>query len=107
MAGVQLRRYDIVAGNMDTFLEMWPRLLHSLERYGFTVPFALVDRAHNEFVWALSHDGDFATVEKAYKATAEHRALLVDIRPTMTGHQAGMVDVIVAPGGPPSRGSSP
>lgn len=99
MAGVQLRRYDIVAGEMDAFLEVWPRLLHNLERHGFTVPFAFVDRDHNEFVWALRHDGDFAAAEKTYKASAEHRTVLVDLRPTMVGHQAGMVEVVVAPSG--------
>ena len=47
-------------------------------QYGFTVEFALIDDEHNEFTWAVSHDGDFAAAEKSYYESPERAALPVN-----------------------------
>jgi hypothetical protein len=79
MATVQLRRYQITPGEMDAFVEWWPTLLPAREKYGFNVLFAFVDEATNQFVWAVSHDGDFDAVEKVYLDSPERAAVFAGI----------------------------
>jgi hypothetical protein len=72
---VQLRRYEIKPGEMEPFLTAIRAAFPVREQYGFSVPFALVDDENNEFVWAVTHDGDFAAAEEAYYASPERAAL--------------------------------
>ena len=75
MTSVQLRRYEIKPGAMPEFLEAVRPLFAVREQYGFGVAFALVDEQHNEFVWAATHEGDFAAAEAEYYASPERGAL--------------------------------
>ncbi len=75
MTAVQLRRYEIKPGEMEAFLEAVRAAFPVREQYGFTVEFALVDDEHDQFVWAVSHDGDFAAAEADYYASPERAAL--------------------------------
>ena len=75
MATVQLRRYQIVPGEMDAFVGWWPALVPARKLYGFTVLFAYVDDSTNQFVWAVSHDGDFDSAEKAWMDSPERAAI--------------------------------
>ncbi len=75
MATVQLRRYQISPGEMDAFVEWWPSLLPARKQYGFDVLFAFVDESTNQFVWAVSHGGDFDAAEKTYLASSERAAV--------------------------------
>ena len=75
MTSVQLRRYEIKPGEMEAFLEAVRAAFVVREQYGFTVEFALVDEGRNQFVWAVSHEGDFATAEAEYYASPERAAL--------------------------------
>jgi late competence protein required for DNA uptake (superfamily II DNA/RNA helicase) len=71
---VQLRRYQIVPGEMDAFVAWWPGLVPARQQYGFEVLFALVDGSTNQFVWAVSYEGDeteFDEAEKVYLASPE------------------------------------
>jgi hypothetical protein len=61
--------------------------------YGFTVEFALVDDGRNEFVWAVSHDGDFAAAEAAYYESPERAALPVNPADHIAVMHLGMVKV--------------
>jgi hypothetical protein len=72
---VQLRRYEIKPGEMEQFLEAVRAAFVVREQYGFAVAFALVDEENNEFVWAVTHDGDFAAAEEAYYASPERAGL--------------------------------
>jgi hypothetical protein len=72
---VQLRRYEIKPGEMDQFLAAIRPAFAVREQYGFVVAFALVDDENNEFVWAVTHDGDFAAAEQSYYASPERAAL--------------------------------
>jgi hypothetical protein len=74
MATVQLRRYQISPGEMKAFVEWWPSVLPARKKYGFDVLFAFVDESTNQFVWAVSHDGDFDAVEKVYLESPERAA---------------------------------
>jgi hypothetical protein len=71
---VQLRRYQILPGEMDDFLKWWPSILPVREQYGFEVLFAFVDESTNQFVWAVRHDGDFDAAEKTYMDSPERAA---------------------------------
>ena len=64
MRTVQLRRYEIKPGEMDDFVAAWRGVVPVREQYGFAVAFAVIDREQNEFVWAVTHDGDFASKKK-------------------------------------------
>ena len=75
MRSVQLRRYEIKPGEMEPFLTAIRAAFPVREQYGFTVAFALVDEENNEFVWAVTHDGDFAAAEEEYYASPERAAL--------------------------------
>ena len=75
MSGVQLRRYEIKPGEMDTFLEAWRGVVPVRSQYGFTVVAAFVNVDDNEFTWVVRHDGDFDQAEKDYYAAPERAAL--------------------------------
>jgi hypothetical protein len=72
MKTVQLRRYFIKGGEFDAFLAWWEDSIAPLRRAnGFTVEAAFADRANDEFVWAVSAQGDeaaFAALEQEYNA---------------------------------------
>src|SRR5262249_26454610 len=74
MTSVQLRRYEIKPGEMEAFLEAVRAAFPVREQYGFTVEFALVDSERNQFVWAVSHDGDSGAAQKAYCDSPERAA---------------------------------
>jgi hypothetical protein len=60
---------------MDDFVEWWRPLVPARKQYGFEVVFAFADRETNQFVWAVSHDGDFTTAEKAWLESPERAAI--------------------------------
>ena len=71
MGTIQLRRYAIEPGRMDDFVAWWPSIVGPRAQYGFRVVFAYADDEHDQFVWAVEHDGDFDTAEKEYVASPE------------------------------------
>jgi hypothetical protein len=73
MRTIQLRRYTLVEGEYDAFVAWWedwmPRVRPAA---GFEIEFAYGLPATNEFVWAVSAEGDedaFLALEKAYLAS--------------------------------------
>ncbi|MCC6438556.1 MAG: hypothetical protein IT196_26275 [Acidimicrobiales bacterium] len=77
MKTVQLRRYELLDGVMDEFVAWFPGIVEVRRQYGFTVEFAYADRAANQFVWAVSHDGDeaaFKAAEAVYSDSPERAA---------------------------------
>jgi hypothetical protein len=93
MTSVQLRRYEIKPGAMDAFLEAVRGAFVVREQYGFTVAFALIDEERNEFVWATTHDGDFAAAEAEYYASPERAALPANPADFIDVMHVGMVRV--------------
>ncbi|GAA2754624.1 NIPSNAP family protein [Amnibacterium kyonggiense] len=75
---VQLRRYRIVDGELEAFLHWWRgRLLPARQAYGFTLESAFVVPETDEFVWAVSAEGDaaaFARLDAAWVASPERAA---------------------------------
>ena len=93
---VQLRRYEIKPGEMDAFVEWWHGLVPAREKYGFRILFALVDESTNQFVWAVSHDGDFDEVEKEYNASPERAAVFEGVPTRVDEHHVAKVTVAKA-----------
>jgi hypothetical protein len=72
---VQLRRYRIVGGELPAFVDWWrTRLLPARQAFGFRLESALVVPETDEFVWAVSAEGDeadFARLDAAWAASPE------------------------------------
>jgi len=70
---IQLRRYTLVDGEYDAFLAWWTeRMPRVRPAAGFAIEFAYGLPETNEFVWAVSAEGDpdaFLAREEAYLAS--------------------------------------
>ena len=65
MASVQLRRYVLPLDHaeQDRWIEWWRGISAPRALYGFTIPFAVLDRGTGEFTWTVQHESDdFDTV---------------------------------------------
>jgi hypothetical protein len=91
MSGVQLRRYEIKPGELGEFAEAWRHLVPIRRRYGFSVLFAFANDAESEFVWAVSHDGDFEEAEHSYYEDAERDAVGARVSPHVAAIHVSMV----------------
>ena len=73
---IQLRRYVIQKDRMDAFLKVWRESIVPLRhKHGFRVTGAWITQDRNEFVWLVTHDGDFAAAEARYYASPERGAI--------------------------------
>jgi hypothetical protein len=91
MSGVQLRRYEIKPGELREFADAWPDLVPIRRRYGFSVLFAFASEDESEFVWAVSHDGDFEDAERRYYADAERDSVGARVTPHVAAVHVSMV----------------
>ena len=73
MKTIQLRTYTIVDGEFDAFLEWWKEWMPRVRpAAGFAIEFAYAVREANQFVWAVSAEGDeaaFVELETTYLAS--------------------------------------
>jgi hypothetical protein len=73
MRTIQLRRYTLVDGEYDAFVAWWEGCMPRVRpAAGFRIEFAYGLPASNEFVWAVSAEGDeeaFAVLEQEYMAS--------------------------------------
>ena len=73
MKTIQLRRYTLVEGEYDAFVAWWTEWMPNVRpASGFTIEFAYGLRETDEFVWAVSAEGDedaFLALEKEYMAS--------------------------------------
>ena len=67
--GVQLRHYPIKPGQMDRFLNTFPKILAVRETFGFRCLFAFADREKNDFIICI--EGDLDEAEARYAASPE------------------------------------
>lgn len=91
----QLRRYSVADGGLDKLAEWFPRIIPVREKFGFTVDFAYVDREHNEFVWAVSHPGDFEGALARYNDSPERAAAFEGFESPVTAMHLAMVDEVL------------
>ena len=98
MASVQLRRYVLPLDHaeQDRWIEWWRGISAPRALYGFTIPFAVLDRGTGEFTWTVQHESDdFDTVEAIYMTSPERNAVMELDKPEITTARIAMVDVIV------------
>ncbi|ANJ27755.1 hypothetical protein [Agromyces aureus] len=73
MKTIQLRRYVLVDGEYDAFVAWWESTMPRVRpAAGFAIEFAYGIRESNEFVWAVSAEGDrdaFLELEATYLAS--------------------------------------
>lgn len=73
MKTTQLRRYTLRDGQYDAFVAWWKEWMPRVRpAAGFAIEFAYGLPETNEFVWAVSTDGDrdaFLAIEEAYMAS--------------------------------------
>lgn len=99
---VQLRRYELVDGVLDDFVEWFgTHIVHAREAEGFAIEFAYADREAGEFVWAVSVAGDaerFAAVEEAYLASDSRAAAFAGQPTRVATSHVRLVEQVVPAG---------
>lgn len=90
----QLRRYTIAEGQMDRFVAWFPNIIPAREKYGFTVDFAYADREHSQFVWSVSHQGDFEAALNEYNDSPERKAAFEGFESPVKEMVLAMVDKV-------------
>ena len=91
----QLRRYEVTEGELDRFIEWFPKILPVREKYGFNVNFAYADRDNNEFVWSVSHPGDFEAAEAVYSESPERTAAFEGFDNPVIGLHVAMIEEVI------------
>lgn len=73
MRTIQLRRYTLVEGEYEAFVEWWEKWMPRVRpAAGFEIEFAYGLPGTNEFIWAVSAEGgedEFLALEKLYMAS--------------------------------------
>lgn len=92
----QLRRYtvDDEAG-LDRLVAWFPKLIPVREKYGFTVDWAYADYDNLQFLWSVSHDGDFEAAVEVYHVSPERTAAFEGFDDPIRVMVVGMVDAVV------------
>lgn len=101
MKTIQLRRYTLVDGEYDAFLAWWESTMPVVRpAAGFAIEFAYGIRASNEFVWAVSAEGDqeaFLALEAAYMASDARAAAFDGVPQRVAVSDVRFVDDAPAP----------
>ena len=96
MRTIQLRRYALVDGEYDAFLAWWDQWMPTVRpATGFAIEYAYGLRDTNEFVWAVSADGDreaFIALEQAYMASPERAEAFDGVPQRVAAYDIGFVD---------------
>lgn len=91
----QLRRYSLPdEAGLDRLVEWFPNIVAVREKYGFTVDWAVVDRENLEFVWSVSHDGDFEAALAEYEPSPERAAAFEGFDNPITDMKVGFVEPV-------------
>ncbi len=70
---------------MDDFVAWWHSIIAPRAKYGFHVVFAYADDEHDQFVWAVEHEGDFDVAEKEYLTSPERAEAFASNPNVVTG----------------------
>ena len=62
---IQLRRYEVEAGELERLVDWFPTIAAVRDKYGFKIEFAYADTDNSEFIWAVSYPGDIDAFESA------------------------------------------
>lgn len=96
MKTTQLRRYTLVDGEYDAFLAWWREWMPRVRpAAGFAIEFAYGLRETNEFVWAVSAEGDqdaFLEREREYLASDARAEAFADVPQRVAAYDVRLVD---------------
>jgi hypothetical protein len=97
---IQLRRYTLVDGEYDAFLEWWNAWMPRVRpEAGFAIEFAYGLRETNQFVWAVSVEGDrdaFLETEQAYLASSARAEAFDGVPQRIAVYDIAFVDDVAA-----------
>ena len=100
MKTIQFRRYTLVAGEYDAFVAWWQEWMPRVRpAAGFTIDFAYGLRETDEFVWAVSADGDqdaFLELERVYMASEARAEAFAGVPQRVAEYNIRFVDDIFA-----------
>lgn len=88
----QLRRYEVDPERLDDLVAWFPKIVKVREQYGFTVDFAYADRQNSQFVWAVSHPGDYDAALAEYEKSPERAAAFEGFVSPVTKMHLAMVE---------------
>ena len=92
----QLRRYAVSdEAGLDRLAAWFPKLVPVREKYGFTVEWAYADYENLQFIWAVSHDGDFEEAMTLYEPSPERTEAFTGFDNPITGMVLGFVDPVI------------
>ena len=98
MRTVQLRRYTLVEGEYEAFLAWWKEWMPRVRAgAGFQIDFAYGLPETNEFVWAVSAEGDeeaFLARERTYMASAARAEAFDGVPQRVAEYNVRLVDEI-------------
>jgi len=93
---IQLRRYTLVEGEYDAFLDWWREWMPRVRpARGFAIEFAYGVPETNEFVWAVSAPGDrdaFRALEEEYLVSPERTEAFAGQPQRITASVVSFVD---------------
>ncbi|MDE0547402.1 hypothetical protein [Microbacterium sp. C7(2022)] len=100
MRTVQLRRYTLVEGEYDAFVAWWNEWMPKVRpAAGFAIDFAYGLPETNEFVWAVSAEGDadaFIALEETYMASAARAEAFAGIPQRVADYNVSLVTDVCA-----------
>jgi hypothetical protein len=95
---IQLRTYTIVDGEFDAFLEWWKEWMPRVRpAAGFAIEFAYAVRESNQFVWAVSVEGDeaaFLELESSYMASQGRAEAFAGVPQRVAVSKVGFVEAL-------------
>ena len=96
MKTIQLRRYTLVDGEYDAFVSWWNEWMPKVRpAAGFAIEFAYGLPETNEFVWAVSAEGDaeaFAALEQEYLASDARAEAFAGVPQRVAGYNIRLVE---------------
>ncbi|KQM84218.1 hypothetical protein [Agromyces sp. Leaf222] len=100
MKTIQLRRYTLVDGEYDAFVAWWESTMPKVRpAAGFAIEFAYGLRESNEFVWAVSAEGDqeaFLALEATYLASPGRAAAFEGVPQRVAGYDIRFADFVAS-----------
>jgi hypothetical protein len=96
----QLRRYTLVDGEYDAFVAWWQEWMPRVRpAAGFSIDFAYGLRETNEFVWAVSAEGDqeaFLERERVYLASDARAKAFEGLPQRVAAYNVRLIDDVIA-----------
>ncbi|MET4158856.1 hypothetical protein [Agromyces sp. PvR057] len=100
MKTIQLRRYTLVDGEYDAFVAWWESTMPVVRpAAGFAIEFAYGIRESNEFVWAVSAEGDqeaFLALEATYLASPGRAAAFEGVPQRVAAYDIRFADFVAS-----------